>query len=597
MVWEGAHVGADAYQKVFLGDDATRRQLLPAAEKLNAEAEEPEPARDDLVLLPQNGDKPTLLVGKNNTVTISVKSPCTQLVTIFATACGRRVSASALYSTIEDKATIMSARAPLPADAAWGLGSGAVTSLPREPDTDSNNTSKMLANTSGLKVSRRPDSTEVASSLISVVFLGSLRLDGQKHIWLHQMERLSRARFAPKYLKFHEEGEIKEAPRQSPMRKAPALGRRMTWRFSREGYRTPTDVPLVRTSSPRMKASWMSESIDERATDYVLMNMGFGVVLESIDSAGDRPHLMSPEWPRDLFLVVADAIKRASPDVLVIPKSVTLGDVVLTRAASWAMGNRGVMIVMDFPNLYPAKGQGVDPLATPSHFVARHPDIEALAAYLKARVRTNPPGIEVASPVISPAAEEGASGAPVSKQRSGGSMYDLECDSDVMTVLGCRDPDCHVVGFAGRLAREKGARLFLAVAGVLAKLLPCVVFFLVGDGPLRAGLEAMAERLGLASQSVGTPVAAFGTGGMLEYLSPNVNTLVLDEAEPHKVATAVAELLLDGPRLDALAERGIRDVLLSNFQVETAVERWAELYEKLLGMLRRFGPVSRVVRA
>jgi len=55
-----------------------------------------------------------------------------------------------------------------------------------------------------------------------------------------------------------------------------------------------------------------------------------------------------------------------------------------------------------------------------------------------------------------------------------------------------------VVGFVGRLAPVKGPGLFLAVAEVLAKLLPCAVFVIVGDGPLRLALEAMAERLGLA---------------------------------------------------------------------------------------------------
>lgn len=98
--------------------------------------------------------------------------------------------------------------------------------------------------------------------------------------------------------------------------------------------------------------------------------------------------------------------------------------------------------------------------------------------------------------------------------------------------------------------------------------------------------------INIQAMSVGTPVAAFGTGGMLEYLSPNVNALVLDEAEPSKVAAEVAELLLDRPRLDALAERGKADVL-SNFRVDTAVERWAELYESLLGRGRWAGMPGR----
>jgi len=85
----------------------------------------------------------------------------------------------------------------------------------------------------------------------------------------------------------------------------------------------------------------------------------------------------------------------------------------------------------------------------------------------------------------------------------------------------------------------------------------------------------------IQAMAVGTPVAAFGNGGMLEYLSPNVNALVLDDAEPGKVASALAELLLDRPRLDALAEKG-KAHILSNFGADAAVERWAELYESLV---------------
>lgn len=86
-----------------------------------------------------------------------------------------------------------------------------------------------------------------------------------------------------------------------------------------------------------------------------------------------------------------------------------------------------------------------------------------------------------------------------------------------------------------------------------------------------ANIEAMAA---------GVPVAAFGVGGMLEYLSPGVNALVLDDPEPHATAAAIAKVLLDRSRLEALARRGQRDVLTS-FRSETALERWADLYEAI----------------
>lgn len=86
--------------------------------------------------------------------------------------------------------------------------------------------------------------------------------------------------------------------------------------------------------------------------------------------------------------------------------------------------------------------------------------------------------------------------------------------------------------------------------------------------------------INIQAMSVGTPVAAFGAAGMLEYLSPNVNALFLDDPGPRDIATAISELLLDRPRLDALAERGRLDVS-SSFGADAALNRWADLYETL----------------
>lgn len=82
--------------------------------------------------------------------------------------------------------------------------------------------------------------------------------------------------------------------------------------------------------------------------------------------------------------------------------------------------------------------------------------------------------------------------------------------------------------------------------------------------------------INIQAMHLGTPVAAFGIGGMLEY----GNLELLDDAEPRVVAAAIANLVLDRPRLDALAESGRAEVM-SNFQADTALDRWALLYETL----------------
>lgn len=84
----------------------------------------------------------------------------------------------------------------------------------------------------------------------------------------------------------------------------------------------------------------------------------------------------------------------------------------------------------------------------------------------------------------------------------------------------------------------------------------------------------------IEAMAAGTPVAAFGMGGMLEYLKPGVNALVLDDPEPQAAAAEIATVLLDTQRLENLAQRGRTDVL-NNFGEEIALERWTELYEAL----------------
>ena len=57
------------------------------------------------------------------------------------------------------------------------------------------------------------------------------------------------------------------------------------------------------------------------------------------------------------------------------------------------------------------------------------------------------------------------------------------------------------VGLVGRLAREKGVDLFLQAAALVLAEMPAARFLVVGDGPDRAGLEALIGTLGLAANT------------------------------------------------------------------------------------------------
>ena len=61
-------------------------------------------------------------------------------------------------------------------------------------------------------------------------------------------------------------------------------------------------------------------------------------------------------------------------------------------------------------------------------------------------------------------------------------------------------PHGKVVGFFGRLEKEKGADDFLRTAALCAAQTPSVFFIVVGDGSLRSSLEILAGRFGLSGR-------------------------------------------------------------------------------------------------
>jgi len=187
----------------------------------------------------------------------------------------------------------------------------------------------------------------------------------------------------------------------------------------------------------------------------------------------------------------------------------------------------------------------------------------------------------------------------------------------------------------GMLARmntgSKNHKLFLRAASRVASRFPQAQFVLVGDGPLRPGLEREVEKLGLRAQTVflgdrrdipavlasldvtvlpsdseslsnailesmaaSVPVIASEVGGNTELLAHGRGLLVkpgCDEALSH----AVASLLSDAGLRQRLGDRA-RKFASENFTVETMRRRHEELYTELLEEKNwRPGAISRSV--
>jgi glycosyltransferase involved in cell wall biosynthesis len=149
----------------------------------------------------------------------------------------------------------------------------------------------------------------------------------------------------------------------------------------------------------------------------------------------------------------------------------------------------------------------------------------------------------------------------------------------------------HVVGFVGHLVRQKRLDRALEVLALLPAQGCRAHLVVAGTGPLRAELEAHAERLGVAGdvtfmghrddvESVfggvdlalltsdaegipgvaiealmaGCPMVTVPVGGVSEVVEHGVTGLVLQGDDPANMAAAVARLLADGETRTAMSQ-------------------------------------------
>lgn len=181
-------------------------------------------------------------------------------------------------------------------------------------------------------------------------------------------------------------------------------------------------------------------------------------------------------------------------------------------------------------------------------------------------------------------------------------------------------PDAPVVGKIARLFPLKGHEQFIEAAAEIARLHPDVWFLLVGDGPLREGLEQRLAALQLLERTVftgrvppdevpaciqamdvvvhtslregiarvlpqagavGKPVVTFDLDGAPEVIHDGVSGYIVPPLDTGALARRTVELLRDPSRREAMGEAG-RAFAARNFSVERMVARINEQYERLL---------------
>ena len=173
-----------------------------------------------------------------------------------------------------------------------------------------------------------------------------------------------------------------------------------------------------------------------------------------------------------------------------------------------------------------------------------------------------------------------------------------------------------IVGFTGRLTRQKGVDVLLRAFAKLEKKLPDARLVLAGDGPDRPALEELARSLGLRrvtflgwrgdiadiladvsllavpsrwegfglvaleAMALGKPVVAARVSALPEIVVAGETGLLVDPGRPDLLAEALQALLSDPARAEGMGRAG-RDRVRKEFPVERMAERTAEEYTKI----------------
>jgi glycosyltransferase involved in cell wall biosynthesis len=179
------------------------------------------------------------------------------------------------------------------------------------------------------------------------------------------------------------------------------------------------------------------------------------------------------------------------------------------------------------------------------------------------------------------------------------------------------DRDVPLVGFVGRLVRQKGADVLLDAFVRVRGAIPSAKLALIGDGAERVGLERRAGRLGLGGSAFSTgwldgaadlmsafdvlavpsrwegfglvtleamaravPVVASRVSALPEIVAEGQTGLLVPPDDPGALADALATLLGDPARARALGQAGRRR-LESEFSVERMARATLEVYRGL----------------
>ena len=174
-----------------------------------------------------------------------------------------------------------------------------------------------------------------------------------------------------------------------------------------------------------------------------------------------------------------------------------------------------------------------------------------------------------------------------------------------------RQPDAPIIGYVGRLSREKGISNLIEAIPIALSMKNDLRFTIIGDGPLRVEIEEFAARknlrdrveilgwvdhdemaahlrrmrllvipsyteglsnVALEAMASGTPVLTTGVGGMPDVITDGVTGFILKDNKPESIAASVVSLA-DSTELERVV-LAARRLIETEFTKEVVETRW-----------------------
>jgi glycosyltransferase involved in cell wall biosynthesis len=155
--------------------------------------------------------------------------------------------------------------------------------------------------------------------------------------------------------------------------------------------------------------------------------------------------------------------------------------------------------------------------------------------------------------------------------------------------------DPNLIVSLGRLERYKGHQRAIAATALLADRLPDVRLQIVGSGPYRAALEAIAQRLGVAGRVTIGSIRSTDRDAMARLLARAAVVVLLSEYEAH--AIAVIEAIALGRPVVVADATGLHDLveagLARGVPLKSSAARIAQaICEEIIAPTRRETRIS-----